>query len=446
MTMSTHSLAGPTAGRVGRTDRLGAAFRRLGEVLTWHPKVQPMKTRAPRIALYSHDTLGLGHVRRNLLIAQALSGSFRGADVLVITGASETNAFTVSPGVDMLTLPGLYKLGNGAYRPRRLSFEIEELIALRSGTIQAALTMFQPDLFVVDNVPRGAVRELDPVLAYLRRCTPTRCVLGLRDVLDHPETVRREWNRADNLRAIREWYDAIWVYGDPDVYDLAEEYGLPPDVTGKLTFTGYLDGKARLETTDASEAIPETTRDRLHLCVVGGGQDGVPLAELFARSVLPEGAAGMIVTGPHMAPESQHRLSALSARQPGMSTTPFVREPTVLFRQAERVVSMGGYNTICELLSLEKRPLVMPRVEPRQEQLIRAERLSRLGLVHLMHPAEASPQAISRWMRRAQEPAESARTCVDMDGLRRIPALLASLLPQEVLPLPTVQNQRSYAV
>lgn len=426
-------------------------FQRFEKPVSERTQCQPVRTqrRALRIALYSHDTLGLGHFRRNLLLAQTLARSFVGADILMITGAREASAFAVSPGVDMLTLPGLYKMDDGKYRPRRLSLDVKELIVLRSSTIHTALSVFQPDLFIVDNVPRGAVRELDPILALLRRCMRTRCVLGLRDVLDHPDAVRDEWKRADNLRAIREFYDAVWVYGDPHVYDMVAEYNLPPDLAEKLTYTGYLDGRAHLEAADVPERVPESpsgTTGPLHLCIVGGGQDGAPLAELFACSVLPEGAAGMIVTGPHMAAEMQQRLTMLSVMQRSMRVKSFVREPTVLFRQADRVVSMAGYNTICELLSLGKRPLVMPRIHPRQEQLIRAERMSRLGLIDMMHPADASPQAISRWMRCEQEPAEDLRGRIDMDGLCRIPVLIKSLLAEDVNPLSTFQERRNYAV
>ena len=95
--------------------------------------------RKPRIALYSHDALGLGHTRRNLLIAQALARPPLSADILMVTGAHNSNAFSIPPGVDMLTLPALYKEGNGRYRPRHFSFETDEFVTLRARTIRAAL-------------------------------------------------------------------------------------------------------------------------------------------------------------------------------------------------------------------------------------------------------------------------------------------------------------------
>ena len=81
--------------------------------------------------------------------------------------------------------------------------ETERLIlALRRSALRSALGAFQPDVLIVDHAPRGALGELEPALQYLRDHGRTRCVLGLRDVLEHPETLRREWDAANNEAAI----------------------------------------------------------------------------------------------------------------------------------------------------------------------------------------------------------------------------------------------------
>ncbi|MFQ5570088.1 MAG: glycosyltransferase family protein, partial [Rhodothermales bacterium] len=329
-------------------------------------------SKKPRIALYSHDTCGLGHMRRNVLIAQTLARPPLSADILLITGAREANAFPIPSGVDVLSLPALFKQGNGRYRPRRFSFDVDELIALRARTIRTALEMFRPDVFIVDNVPRGAMGELNETLDFLHRHTSARCVLGLRDVLDHPQTIAREWGRADHFTAIRTSYHAVWIYGDPAVYDAAFAYHFPADVTARLTYTGYLDQKTRLTLADidtAASTLKDGPKRPFYLCAVGGGQDGLHLAERFAATPLPDHTAGLILTGPYMDPAARRHLRHLGAAHPHLHLLPFTTEPMVLYQRAERVVSMGGYNTVCELLSLGKRALIVPRIRPRREQL-----------------------------------------------------------------------------
>ena len=158
-----------------------------------------------RIVLYSHDTMGLGHKRRNLLIAQALGASDINADILMISGMRDASDSPMPDGVDYLTLPALYKRAAGQYRSRRLSLVLQEMIELRSQLICTAVKSFQPDVLIVDNVPRGAVRELDATLEYVKAQPHIHCVLGLRDVLDTPAAVQRDWQRADSAAAIRRY-------------------------------------------------------------------------------------------------------------------------------------------------------------------------------------------------------------------------------------------------
>src|SRR5258707_262435 len=120
---------------------------------------QPMEA-APRkthLALYSPGIVGLGHLRRNLLIAQVLAESELKPVILMVTEAREASAFVncMPPGMDCLTLPGLSKGVDGVCRPRYLDLPLNEVLALRSRTIKAALKKFDPDIFIVDNLPRG---------------------------------------------------------------------------------------------------------------------------------------------------------------------------------------------------------------------------------------------------------------------------------------------------
>ena len=389
--------------------------------------------RRRRVAFYSHDTMGLGHMRRNLLLAQALRHPPTRAVVLMIAGAREATLVAAADGVDCVTLPALQKDQDGHYHPRHLGVSLPELVALRARTASAALETFDPDVLIVDNVPRGALRELDPVLETLRARRHTRLVLGLRDVLDDPATLQREWSCAKNQDAVRRYYDAVWVYGDPAVYDTVREYAFDPDIAAKVRYTGYLDRRSRLTRPIPRNGDPVAALGlppgRLALCLVGGGQDGAELAEAFVNAELPADTNGVVVVGPYMPAEIRQRLSRRAACQPRRRrVVSFMREPTRILQYADDVVSMGGYNTVCEVLSFAKHSLIVPRVRPRREQLIRAERLHALGLVDLIHPGDLSPDALSAWLAQQTRPPRPARERVDLEGLHRVPRLLEALL------------------
>jgi predicted glycosyltransferase len=384
-----------------------------------------------RVALYSHDTMGLGHKRRNLLIAQTLGASAIATDVLLISGMRDASDLPTPVGVDCLTLPALCKRPDGQYQSRRLEISLQDIIGLRSQVIRSAVKAFQPDVLIVDNVPRGAVRELDPTLEYIKTHLPTRCVLGLRDVLDAPAAVQRDWQRAAHTEAIRRYYDAVWIYGDPQVYDPRREYGFAPDLVAKMRPLGYLDQRARLAhvSPQGRQALKQLNlpEGKLVLCQVGGGQDGADLALAFAQAQFPPDTFGVILTGPFMPLAMQRQLARYATQNPQLRVLEYVEEPTLLLQRADRVVAMAGYNTTCEILSFQKPALLVPRVRPRLEQWIRAERLQQLGLVEALHPKRLSPHAITNWLQRPISAAQS-KTQIDLNGLNALLLELGQVL------------------
>lgn len=394
-----------------------------------------------RIVLYSHDAMGLGHKRRNLLIAQTLGTSAIDADILMISGMGDGNQFQIPSGIDYLTLPALHKSTDGKYQARRLGLSLKEIITLRSQIIRTAVQNFQPDVLIVDNVPRGAKGELNATLQYVRNYTNTRCVLGLRDILDEPKVIRRSWRLTNNEDAIRRYYDAVWVYGDPEIYNSTQEYAWSEDIQGKFRYTGYLDRRSALQFSQAEDlADLNLQAKRLALCMVGGGQDGGDVAEAFARTQLPPDTYGIIITGPMMPNQIRQRIQAEADRRSNLRVLGYVAEPTLLLEKADWVISMGGYNSTCEILSFEKRALIVPRVKPRREQIIRVELLQKLGLVDMLHPDELNSQALSAWLHR-EKSAPQIRPKIDLQGLERIPQFLAEILAEQPNYLPSVVNQ-----
>ena len=396
-----------------------------------------------RVALYSHDTMGLGHLRRNMLIAQVLASGPIAATNLLITGAHEANFFHLPERVDCLTLPRIEKNGAGEYSVGQLDISVDRLARMREMSIRSALEHFQPDLLIVDKVPLGAFDELVPVLEMLRQNGGSRCVLGIRDVLDDSATVRHEWQQAACEQAIARYYDEIWVYGDQRVYDPALEYHWSAAVADKVRYTGYLDQSARLES-QAVKALSDHSRadaatdaaffrernpDRPRVvCTLGGGQDGYRVGRAFLDSLAGQQALGLLLTGPFMPNDSFACLRARAAGLENARIVKFTDQADRILRSADRVIAMAGYNTVCAILTYRKPALLVPRVSPRREQLIRTQRLCALDLVDMLHPRDLSGTAIRRWLRLTPAPRDGLRQPLDMNGLARIQAYAANLI------------------
>lgn len=392
------------------------------------------RLRSLRIVLYSHDTMGLGHFRRNLLIAKTLILSHLRPQILMISGVKEAGYFEAPLNMDYLTLPSLHKEDNGLYRSRHLGLSLSDLINLRSSLIKTAVRKFAPDIFIADNVPRGACCELDQTLEYLHARGECGLVLGLREIIDDPVTVQREWLYRDYHYTINKYYDKIWVYGDASVYDTAKEYNLSSDITDKILYTGYLGQCLHRQSVKRVNgnnffSSHKLTEESFVLCMVGGGQDGAHIAKSFIMTRLPQNIKGILIAGPYMKAEDQETIFRLAADNLDMRVIVFNPDPLNLIEQARCVITMGGYNTVCEIISSGKKAVIVPRVKPRNEQLIRAQRLSDLGLIDMIHPDRLTPYTLARWINcNVNRPDRKLLNLIDMSGLVILPRLVEDLI------------------
>lgn len=394
-----------------------------------------------RALFYSHDGLGLGHVRRNLAIAAHLTRLDPSASVLLVCSTDQIDGLVVPPRVDVLKLPGLRKTGNERYTSRRLGLDEAETWSLRSTLIASATRSFAPQVLLADKHPHGAQGELREALTALHGAGGL-AVLGLRDVLDAPATVRREWQQGHVLAAIAADHVRVLVYGSRQVLDPALAYGMPRRVARLVRYCGYV----------ASEPPPDQPsilrRDDdprpTVIATAGAGSDGFAVLSAFTASSAGAPWHPVVVSGGDAAEDDQRALQEAVARVGGTFHR-FVRNLPLHFPAAAAVVCMGGYNTVVEALGASTPTVVVPRVAPRQEQLIRARAFAALGLVRVVEPDQLARPALGRAVRAAMaDSRDRIRAAVgrslDLDGAERAAGHLLAVVGTGVptpLPVPT---------
>ena len=350
-----------------------------------------------RILIYSHDSFGLGHLRRCREIAHALVRHDSGLSVLILSGSPIIGSFDFADRVDFVRLPGVIKLQNGEYTSLKLSMDIEETVGLRAAIILHTAAAFDPDLLIVDKEPHGLRGEVLETLQLLKERGST-LVLGLRDIMDDPQLLGSEWAAKNVIPALDELYDDIWVYGLPQICDPLDGVSVPAQVRRKMVYTGYL----RREMSDvASLPLPFNGAPYV-LVTAGGGGDGSPMFDWVLRAYENDASLPLpafFVFGPFLDAEIQagfiNRIAALD----NVEQITFDSHPESIIAGATGIVAMGGYNTFCEILSFDKRAVLVPRTHPRLEQFIRASRTQELGLVKMLvdEPAEAGTSAATDW-------------------------------------------------
>jgi len=398
-----------------------------------NPVMAPQANRGARVLIYSHDTFGLGHLRRCRTIAHSLVENHEDLSVLIMSGSPIIGSFDFRRRVDFVRVPGVIKLRNGEYTSLNLQLQLEETLSMRSSIIKHTAAIFDPDVFIVDKEPLGLRGEIHGTLEMLR-ARGKRLVLGLRDVLDDPATLFIEWERKNALHALQEFYDEIWVYGLPQICEPLQGLPLTEEMLRKITYTGYL--PIKVPEAEFPAAVPEITNRPFLLVTTGGGGDGDVLIDWVLRAyesdqMLPYPA--LLVLGPFLQPEKQSQFMARAAKLDRVEAIVFNPHVERLEENAVGIVAMGGYNTFCEILSLDKRAIIVPRTVPRQEQLIRTSRAQELGLVRMLEDdGRMDPSRMAQALRdlpRQPRPSESVVPGL-LEGLINMNRLIGPWLDQ----------------
>ena len=344
-----------------------------------------------RFLFYSHDGLGLGHTRRNLAIATALTKLAPQASVLLATGADYVARLGVPPQVDILKLPGLRKIANGEYCARHLNLPVPEIRGLRAELLTTAVKTFFPSVVLVDKHPFGASGEFRAGLEELRK-QGGRAALGLRDILDEPEYVLNEWRPMRMQHRIAAYYDEVFIYGQRSIFDAATAYEFSPSLTERTSFCGYVENEETPADLDDVKLPFPSREDRVRpvvLATTGGGEDGFAVLESFIRAAAGAPWQGVVITGP-MTPEPEAATIKRLAEENGVIVRKFLPHLSALFWSVDALVCMGGYNTLCEAVSKGLPTVCVPRIVPRSEQLMRANAFQKLGLLRTIRPDQLS--------------------------------------------------------
>jgi predicted glycosyltransferase len=380
---------------------------------------------SPKIVLYSHDTFGMGNIRRTLLLSQEFITEYPGASILIITGSPMIHAFRIPTGIDYIKLPCVDRFAAEQYAPRYLSGCSEEVKQTREAILRESVLRFNPDLMVVDKRASGIDGELLPTLHALRQYgRHTKLVLGVRDILDEPERTRTVLAGNGSFEVIDEFYDQVWIYGSKEIFDTAKEYAFPESIRRKTFYCGYL--KRPTVAAGRKEGPPRV------LITTGGGGDGSDIIEAYLTglSTLPRNVAlrTTVIFGPQMPEVRRAELLRHFDYLADVEFLEFEADITNRYAESDVVVSQAGYNTVCELLSFSRRAILVPRSKPVREQLIRARLMAQRGFFECIEPQDLTPEILISKVLEALNSSSVTSSTMELDGLPVIRERVRGLL------------------
>jgi predicted glycosyltransferase len=355
--------------------------------------------RPQRIMMYSQDSFGLGHLRRATNLANELVTQRSDLSILLVVDSPVAPFFDLRNHIDFVKLPTVVKVGAGKFEPGQLATSYSLVKNLRAHVIREVMRRYRPDLVLVDHMPGGANRDLIPGLKLIRDLGyPTRMVLGLRDIIDHPPVTCDVWRRERFYDTLNRYYDSVLIYGASEIFPTAEAYGIRETACERVEYCGYVCNMDPVKDREYVRAKLGLTNEPLIAIMAGGGADAHRLMQTYLealplvhRSICP---ATLMVTGPFM-PEAQRRDLRDQARALGVQIHTSVGDSLSQINAADLVVSMAGYNTVSEILRFRKPAVVVPRRGPSAEQRMRAKILTARGLISSIDPDRLSPESLA---------------------------------------------------
>ena len=389
------------------------------------------KMSTKKILFYSHDTYGLGHINRVLSIGRFIAKRMD-VSILLVSGSGIIHRMRIPRGIDYVKLPTVTKIGDDRYKSKYLKLSLKEIIRLRETILLDTTLSFEPDLFVVDNVPLGLKNEaLKSLEALKRHCPAGKTVLTMRDILDDPVKIIKAWEKNDIYDMLDRYFDSVLVFGLKDIYDITKEYRVPEPAASKFRFCGYINkGETFLSSKKIRNQL-DINGHKFILVTVGGGGDGTRIIEISLgamESFKHEAYKSLVVLGPDFPLNRERKLRSYYSGHKNIMITDYVDHLPDFMNASDLVISMGGYNTVCEILSLKKKAIIVPRIKPRIEQLIRAEKLSRSGHFDYIHPENLSSLLLQRKIQSQISSESPGKTAIDMGGLDRSADLFEELL------------------
>jgi predicted glycosyltransferase len=381
-----------------------------------------------KVLFYCQHVLGIGHLVRSAEIARALS---RGDEVTSVSGGAPVDGFPFPRGVKLVQLPAL-QTGEefGALEDCGSGYTVEEVQDLRVQRLLSLFDELRPDALVIELFPFGRKRfafELIPLLERARsRSEETLVACSLRDILVEKSDTAKHEERVS--RIVNSYFDLILIHGDPAFQELDETFHRVGDLHCEIQYTGLVQQE------EPALTAVSTQFDTVPTIVASIGSGRYRHGQVLLESVIQAAALlgekiphrFRVFAGPLIPHEVYAALEQMARQARNVEIEKYSPHFIEHLKRADLSISMGGYNTIMNILATGVRSLVYPyTANDDLEQQIRARKLASLGVVELLHTemlaADVLAPKIAGML--AKKP---ARFAFDMNGATNTARILRS--------------------
>ena len=386
-----------------------------------------------KLMFYCQHILGIGHLVRSMEIVRGLVADFQ---ICFVNGGKAIAGFEVPAGVEVVNLPAIET--DAEFESLSVvddSRSLEEVQEFRKNQLLDIFNSFQPDVLIVELFPFGRRRfsfELIPLLDRVKaQGIKTKVVCSLRDIVVTKQD--RERHEEKKCKLMNQYFDLLLIHGDRQFQPLEESFSRISDLNCPVYYTGYVvqSSPENPLLNDEDKAALDCDKP-LILASIGGGRFGhemldslVEAAPILQR-IVPHQI--QIFTGPFFPEAKFAQMQLLASTQPNINIQRYTPNLLAYMEKADISISMGGYNTTMNILTTGVRAMMLPFVGNGDlEQTIRSQKLEKLGILDVIHPADLEPQKfalkIVNCLMKIPKPIK-----IDLNGVDKTAGFLNSLL------------------
>lgn len=386
-----------------------------------------------KLMFYCQHILGIGHLVRSMEIVRGLVADF---EICFVNGGKAIAGFEVPAGVEVVNLPAIET--DAEFESLSVvddSRSLEEVQEFRKNQLLDIFNSFQPDVLMVELFPFGRRRfsfELIPLLDRVKaQGIKTKVVCSLRDIVVTKQD--RERHEEKICKLMNQYFDLLLIHGDRQFQPLEESFSRISDLNCPVYYTGYVvqSSPENPLLNDEDKAALESD-EPLILASIGGGRFGHELLDSLVEAapilqrIVPHQI--QIFTGPFFPEAKFAQMQLLASTQPNISIQRYTPNLLAYMEKADISISMGGYNTTMNILTTRVRAMMLPFVGNGDlEQTIRSQKLERLGILDVIHPADLEPQKfalkIVKCLMKIPKPIK-----IDLNGVDKTAGFLKNLV------------------
>ncbi len=392
-----------------------------------------------KIMFYCQNLLGMGHLVRTTEIIRHLVEDFK---VCLIDGGQIVEGFEIPSDVEVIHLPAL----RAEYKQIKVvdsSLKLEEVKQIRKNKLLKVFDEFQPDCIVTEGYPfskkKSLAFELVPLLERVQSTgRRTKVVCSLRDIIMVKKYRDRAGEEERRCELVNNYYDMLLIHSDPKIHRLEENFSRAKDLTCKVDYTGYVVQSPPKNLEFTPEEIASLNRQEPMILVsVGGGRLGHELLDCVVdtasilQKYLPHHI--QVFTGPFMPEEKFAQLQKLAANKTNITLRKYTPHLLAYMEKAALSISLGGYNTTMNVLRTRVNSMIYPSNKDR-EQMIRAEKLEKLGIVKVIRPEDLQSDRFAQKIMTSLPKKQVGNTfeTLELQGAQKTAQLLKDLLQTKV--------------